>query len=578
MDSQEQNNSSVSETSAEHEKSNTGRRIPSFLESLWVLTLTDLRAMLGSWLCRGFLLVSCLLTVLALKGMQSDEIVAAQMLEVVYVTYLLVWMHGVIFISGGALAREYDCLNDAILSRGVTRGEYIVGKLLSRGFGVFLMIGSVLLPASFWSIRQDELVRTEVGQVASKARNTIVEAWEPKKVFTATNGRILESKVEEGTAVKAGDLLAQLDDRELFDHLEMERRNEEDARNRVNNSKRQYETSQRAISRAADALEKAERSLVAKDLLSRFEQANRESDMRNRKMELKDAENQTLISKNLIIETERAVESALARVREARKRLGHATITSPISGYLTEVLVEAGQPLALGAHLFTIASLDEYQLDVPIYNFKEFKRLKEGYDAYINIQGTEFTGNIERIGATTKKDRWGKNSNFVIVRFKGDSTKGLLGLDADVRLALPPKEGEKNMAAEIMDTLTGRGKDDLESRTASVTTGWMLIGLGKVMGCALMLVSLTLFAVVIFRSQLIAILGVTGLWHISNLIFDFSGLPELSYLEMVRTMDKVLGGVAIPAEEFTTLAWLALFIVIPTIFTVVVFVSRDPEK
>jgi hypothetical protein len=129
-----------------------------------------------------------------------------------------------------------------------------------------------------------------------------------------------------------------------------------------------------------------------------------------------------------------------------------------------------------------------------------------------------------------------------------------------------------------MDTLTGRGKDDLESRTASVTTGWMLIGLGKVMGCALMLVSLTLFAVVIFRSQLIAILGVTGLWHISNLIFDFSGLPELSYLEMVRTMDKVLGGVAIPAEEFTTLAWLALFIVIPTICTVVVFVSRDPEK
>ena len=49
-------------------------------------------------------LVSAVLTVLELKGMQAEQKVASQMLEAVYVTYLLVWMHGVIFIAGGALA------------------------------------------------------------------------------------------------------------------------------------------------------------------------------------------------------------------------------------------------------------------------------------------------------------------------------------------------------------------------------------------------------------------------------------------------------------------------------------------
>ncbi len=155
---------------------------------------------------------------------------------------------------------------------------------------------------------------------------------------------------------------------------------------------------------------------------------------------------------------------------------------------------------------------------------------------------------------------------------------GLLGLPADVRLVLPPPKELKNRATAILDVLTGRGSGESVTRTTSVTLGWMSIALGKVVGTACLLVTLTFTVLMVFRNSLIAILGVVGLYHISNLFYDFAGLKDLSYLEMVATMEKVLGGVAKPGDELSTLAWLfglaAAFGVVAT----GLFISRDPPK
>jgi multidrug efflux pump subunit AcrA (membrane-fusion protein) len=558
--------------------STIARRIPGRFASLRLLAAADMDSILRSWLTRGFLIASGLLTVLALKGMQADDKTASQMLEAAYVTYLLLWMHGVIFIAGGAFAREQDCLNDAILSRGLTRGEYIGGKLLARGLAILVMIGGVLLPASFWAIRQDQLVRSEAGQVVSKARNTKVEAWEPKKIFAGTDGRVQELKVKAGDEVRAGDVLLVLDDRQLFDQLETERRAEETARNEVGNARRRFEDAQRSVAQVEDALTRAERSLAAKDLMSRFEQSDREIEIRSRKRDLQTAQNQLQVAQDAITVAERAVENSQARVREARKRLAEATVTAPLSGFATEVLVQAAQYVTLGTHLLTVARLDEFEVRVPVYDFDEFKRLKAGLKAFIKIGKTEFTGEIDKLGPTTQTDRWGRPSNYAVVRFKGDGTMGLLGLDADVRIVLPPHEEKPDRVTALLNTLTGHGVDDVGSKTTSVTYGWMAIGLGKVLGCALMLVTLTLLLLVVFRSALMAILAAAGLWHVSNLLFDFAGLPELSYLEMVRTMDKVLGGVANRPDELIALAWLYGIALALGALTVMLFVSRDPPK
>ena len=551
---------------------------PSRWKSILILFRADLASISRSWLVRGFLLVSALITVLQLKGMQANKDVASQMLEAVYAMYILIWMHAVIFIAGGALAREQDCLGDAILSRGITRGEYISGKLLARCFATVSLIALILLPASFWAIRQDTLVRTETGFLSAKAEGLKVEPWDPKKVFAEIEGPILNMEKELGDAVQAGEVLALLDDRKYFDDLEMERRAEQDALNELDNSHRRAENATRQVAQAEEALARAERGLLAKDLFSKLEQADRAADLRIRKRELKNAENDLHVARDNILKAERAVETARAKILASRKRLSSATIVAPVSGYLTELLVQPSQSVTVGSHLFTVAPLDDYELRVPVYNFKEFQRLKEGLEAFITIQGTEYTGTVDRLGAMTEADRWGRQSNYAIVRFRGDGSLGMLGLNADVRIALPPEEKPTDRATAILNALTGRGQDDLGTRTASVTVPWMLIALAKVLLTACFLVTLTLCAVVLFRNSLFAILGVIGFWHISNLIFDFAGLPELSYLEIVRTMDKVLGGIATPGDELATIAWLAAFIVAVAALTLILFIKKDPAK
>ena len=529
------------------------RRPPSRWQTTWLFLRTDFAATSRSWLCRGFLLASVALTVLELKGMQAQQQPASQMLETVYATYLLVWMHGIIFIAGSALVREADCLNDAILSRGVTRGEYIVGKLTARCLAVLLIVAGVLLPTSLWAIRQDKLVRTDDGFVTSAARNTKVEAWDPKKIFAEVSGTLKQMTLKVGDAVRAGDVLAMLDDRTIFDELETERRNEENARNEVNTAHRKAEEARRTVATAEDALEKAERSLIAKDLLSKAEQADRETEVRSKKRDLKNAESQLRVAENAIAPAERAVENSLAKVRDARRRLALATITAPISGYVTEVLVNPAQFVGVGAQLFTLAPLDEFEIRVPIYKFEEFKRLKTGLSAYIKIEHTEYKGTVDRLGATTQPDRWNRDYNYAVVRFRGEGTLGLLGLPADVRLVLPPPKEEVNRATAILNILTGRSSGKSATRSASVPLGWMFIALGKVVGSACLLVTLTLTLLMLFRNPLVAILSVIGFYHASYVLFDFFGLKDLSYLEMVSTMGAVLSGT--PSRPMNWLLW-----------------------
>src|SRR5262249_48670473 len=160
------------------------------------------------------------------------------------------------------------------------------------------------------------------------------------------------------------------------------------------------------------------------DLLSKSEQADRQTEIRSRKRDLRNAESELRIAQDAIPTTERAVDNAVARVRDARRRLALATVIAPLGGYVTEVPANSGQFVSPGTHLCTIAPLDDYQVKVPVYKFEEFKRLTTNLTAYVKIEQTEYKGTIERLGAMTQPDRWGRDYNHVIVRFRGDGTLG----------------------------------------------------------------------------------------------------------------------------------------------------------
>ena len=80
-----------------------------------------------------------------------------------------------------------------------------------------------------------------------------------------------------------------------------------------------------------------------------------------------------------------------------------------------------------------------------------------------------------------------------------------------------------------------------------------------------------------FHTRSIALAGGDGNRAAAGLS-DRAQRPDLSYLEIVRTPDKVLGGVANPAQELGVLAWLTGITVAFALMTLALFVARDPPK
>lgn len=148
----------------------------------------------------------------------------------------------------------------------------------------------------------------ETGRIArSVTVSGNVEPIRTVEVNAQLAGALESVNVEEGSVVREGAVLATLDDREIAAQL--------------------------ANAEASHELAKAT-----------FERAER----------LRDRQVITLAE----YERDRAaLASAVAQLEQLRTRIGYATVTSPISGVVTEKLVEAGHAVGNQTRLFTIADV-----------------------------------------------------------------------------------------------------------------------------------------------------------------------------------------------------------------------------
>jgi len=89
------------------------------------------------WL--GLTAVLALITILTAP---SDGVPASEALANLLATYPLIWSTFAIVVSGGAVSSEAGVVADSILSKAVTRYEYILAKVTSRlitVLGIFLI-------------------------------------------------------------------------------------------------------------------------------------------------------------------------------------------------------------------------------------------------------------------------------------------------------------------------------------------------------------------------------------------------------------------------------------------------------
>jgi membrane fusion protein (multidrug efflux system) len=158
-------------------------------------------------------------------------------------------------------------------------------------------------------------------------------------VSSEVDGIIKKLLVDEGSAVKEGDLLLEIDDEKL--RLEVE-----ESEAMLREGRARYEHSQATLKRMS--------SLFDQGVIGQ--------------QELDDARNQELMNRA-------AVENTQAKLSRFKKELGDTRVLAPMDGVISERLVSAGEYVKIGASLFKIVDANPLKLvfTLPEKNTGEIK-------------------------------------------------------------------------------------------------------------------------------------------------------------------------------------------------------------
>jgi len=238
------------------------------------------------------------------------------------------------------------------------------------------------------------------------------------RIATKVRGRLLQRPVDEGDAVKAGQLLGILDtiDVELSLREAVAQRDQADAlfRLRVAGSRREdiAELAARVESVLAD-LAGAEKELKRQDALvaEGVTTAKTRDDALARRDALAgqlESAKQALAraragSRDQEIEAARATREAMeARIAQLRQQIADATIVSPTDGLVTEKIAEPGELLAAGAPILVITDLARPWLTVYVAE-PDLGKIKLGAPADVVTDGGEKRqGKVSFIASTAE--------------------------------------------------------------------------------------------------------------------------------------------------------------------------------
>jgi HlyD family secretion protein len=252
------------------------------------------------------------------------------------------------------------------------------------------------------------------GRVVASGHIEAVEV----RVGTKVRGRLLERPVDEGDAVKAGQLLAVLDtiDAELFLREAVAQRDQADAmlRLRVAGSRREdiAEAAAQVASVSAD-LAGAEKELKRQETLvsEGVTTAKTKDDALAKRDALAaqlESSKQALArakagSREQEVEGARAARDALdARIAQLKQQIADATIVSPTNGLVTEKVAEPGELLAPGAPIVVVTDLALPWLTVYVAE-PELGKIKLGAAAEITTDGGEKRqGKVSFIASTAE--------------------------------------------------------------------------------------------------------------------------------------------------------------------------------
>lgn len=242
-----------------------------------------------------------------------------------------------------------------------------------------------------------------------------VRAARRARLGLTTPGRLLERPVEIGDRVRRGDLLARLDDRDLFNAASVARGGLAEVRARRAQAERDRDRAQALFDAKAATPEELEKTGA------------------------------------VVVAMAAAEETAAARLAEAERLLGEARLRAPFDAVVTEVLVEPGEYVLPGSPVVGLAGAGAVEVEVEVPE-SIVPRLEEGaeVEVVLPLLGRSASGRVLSVGRMAA----GAGHLFpVVVTLESDVAAP--GMSAEVRFALSTR-GALSLPVEAVVDPGGR--------------------------------------------------------------------------------------------------------------------------
>ena len=299
---------------------------------------------------------------------------------------------------------------------GVVLGILIIYTLISSSTGSTYRVDSSRLTVSEVTLGEFQEFITFTG-AAMPIKSVFLDATQ--------GGSVVRVFVENGTFVKAGDEILQLDNTDLqLDIMYREAQLFEQINNLRNT---RLAMQQNSLSLRGDLLEidhqidNTERDyqqsikLLEKNLISQnnFDQSKENYDywVKRRELTLETQRQDSILRIVQIEQLEASVERMQANLGVVKQKLENLVLRAPISGQLTSLDAEVGELKSRGTRLGQIDVLDSFKIRAPVDEYY-IARVNEGQTATTEINDVTYNLTVKKVYTEVREGRFQIDMEF----------------------------------------------------------------------------------------------------------------------------------------------------------------------
>jgi HlyD family secretion protein len=297
------------------------------------------------------------------------------------------------------------------------------GKKVLIGTGVVVLFGAAAF--ANYRFRRVEQTQVTVEKIDRHDLEAIVsasgkvQAKRQVEISAETMGKVTNLEVVEGQTVKKGQLLLQIDPRNLETAVQNREASLATARSQLEQTRAQIANAQVALRQAQDTLVRttdlAKSGLVAREVLERAQ-----NDVKMRQTDL-------LVSEQSVKTQEQRIRQEEANLASATYDLNKVRVVSPIDGIVTRRNIEEGETAVVGTMnnagtvLLVISDLSVIETEIEV-DETDIPDIQIGQPAKVTIDAIPdktFTGKVTEVGNSPIQvqgtQQTGRATNFMVV-------------------------------------------------------------------------------------------------------------------------------------------------------------------